>query len=101
MKGESVMAAIGVLVAVVVVTLAVGTIGMFIAVIAATVMTTVAVHTEEWLRTLKRPAPGRLAQIVRRILGVYVRQMDRDVDEDARPEAKPPWYERSGGPTRH
>jgi hypothetical protein len=100
MKGESVMAVVGVLIKVVVVMLAVATVGIFIVVIVATVMTTVAVHTEEWQRTLKRPAPGRLPQIVRRILGVYVRRMDSDLDESIRPEEEPPWYERSGGPTR-
>jgi hypothetical protein len=95
------MAAIGLLIVVVIIALAVVTVAMFIAVIAATVMTTVAVHEEEWLRTLKRLAPGRLARIVRRILGVYVRQTDSDLDEGARPKERPPWYERSGGPTRH
>jgi hypothetical protein len=94
------MAALGVLIVIVIVVLAVVTVGIFVAVIAATVMTTVAVHTEESLWTLKRPPPGRLPQIVRRILGVYVRRMDSDLDESIRPEEEPSWYERSGGPTR-
>jgi len=94
------MAVLAVLGVIVIVVLAVVTVGIFIAVIAATVMTTAAVHREEWMWTLKRPPPGRLPQIVRRILGVYVRRMDRDLDESICPEEEPPWYERSGGPTR-
>lgn len=94
------MAVVGVLIKVVIVVLAVATVGIFIAVIVATVMTTAAVHMEERQWTLKRPAPGRLPQIVRRILGVYVRRMDSDLDESIRPEEEPPWYERSGSPRR-
>ena len=94
------MAAIEVLITIVIVTMAVITVGMVVAVIAATVMTTVAVRQEERLRTLKWWAPGRLAQLVRTILGVYVRRMDSDFDEGGRPGERPPWYERSGGPTR-
>jgi hypothetical protein len=94
------MAAIGVLITIVIATAALVTVGMVVAVIAATVMTTVAVRQEERLRTLKWWAPGRLAQFVRRILGVYVRRMDSDFDEGERPEERPPWYERSGGPTQ-
>lgn len=95
------MTVVAVMIKVVVVASAIATVGIFIAVIVATVMTTAAVHTEEWQRTLKRPAPGRLPQIVRRILGVYVRRMDSDLDESIRPEEEPSWYERSGGPTRY
>ena len=94
------MSANGVLETIVVVTAALVTVGMFIAVIAASVSTTLAVRQEERLHTLKRPAPSRLADFVRAILGVYVRRMDRGPDEH-RPEEGPPWYERSGGPTRH
>jgi hypothetical protein len=94
------MAAIGVLITIVIATAALVTVGMVVAVIAGTVMTAVAVHREERLRTLKWWAPGRLAQLVRAILGVYVRRMDSDFDEGDRPEERPPWYERTGGPTR-
>jgi hypothetical protein len=93
------MAAIGVLITIVIVGAAIVTVGMFVAVIVASVSTILAVRQEEWLRTLKRPAPSRLAEFVRRILGVYVRRMDRGPDEH-RPEEGPPWYERSGGPSR-
>jgi hypothetical protein len=94
------MAAIGVLITIVIATAALVTVGVVVAVIAATVMTTVAVHREERLGTLKWWAPGRLAQLVRGILGVYVRRMDSDFDQGERPEERPPWYERSGGPRR-
>jgi hypothetical protein len=94
------MAAIGVLITIVIVAAALITVGMVIAVIVASVSTTLAVRQEEWLHTLKRPAPSRLAEFVRRILGVYVRKMDSDRDEH-HPEEGPPWYERSGGPRRH
>jgi hypothetical protein len=94
------MAAIGVLITIVIVTMAVITVGMVVAVVAASVMTTVAVRQEERLQTLKWWAPSRLAQFVRRILGVYVRRMDSDFDEGERSGERPPWYERSGGPTR-
>jgi type II secretory pathway component PulK len=93
------MAAIGVLITIVVVGAALVTVGTVVAVIVASVSTTLAVQQEEWLRTLKRPAPSRLAEFVRGILGVYVRRMDRGPDEH-RPEEEPPWYERSNGPTR-
>lgn len=93
------MAAIGVLITIVVIGAALVTVGMVVAVIVASVSTTLAVRQEEWLGTLKRPAPSRLAEFVRRILGVYVRRMDRGPDE-YRPEERPPWYERSNGPTR-
>jgi hypothetical protein len=93
------MAAIGVLVKIVVVAAGVVTVGVFVAVVVASVSTTLAVRQEEWLKTLKRPAPSRLAEFVRRILGVYVRRMDREPDEH-RPEEGPPWYERSAGPRR-
>ena len=92
------MAAIGVLITIVIATAALVTVGMVVAVVAATMMTTVAVRQEERLRTLKWWAPGRLAQLVRTILGVYVRRMDSDFDEGERLEERPPWYERSGGP---
>jgi hypothetical protein len=93
------MAAIGVLLTIVVVAAGVVTVGVFVAAVMASVSTTLAVRQEEWLKTLKRPAPSRLAEFVRRILGVYVRRMDRDPDEH-HPEEGPPWYERSGGPRR-
>ena len=93
------MAAIWVLGTIVIVTMALVTVGGFVAVLVASVMTTRAVRQEEWLWTLKRPAPSRLAKFVRAILGVYVRRMDRDTDE-RRPEEEPPWYERTGGPSR-
>jgi hypothetical protein len=93
------MAAIGVLITIVIVTAALITVGMVIAVFVASVSTTLAVRQEEWLKTLKRPAPSRLADFVRAILGVYVRRMDSGPDEH-RPEEGPPWYLRSGGPTR-
>lgn len=93
------MAAVGVLLTIVVVAAGLVTVGMVIAVIVASVSTTLAVRQEEWLHTLKRPAPSRLADLVRAILGVYVRRMDSDRDEH-RPEEEPPWYERSGGPRR-
>lgn len=94
------MAAIGVLITIVMATLGVLTVGMALAVIAATVMTTSAVRREERLRTLKRWAPGGLTRLARTILGVYVRRMDTDLDEGPRADERPPWYERSGGPTR-
>jgi hypothetical protein len=94
------MAAIGVLITIVIIAAAVVTVGMVVAVIGGTIMTAVAVRREERLRTLKWWAPGGLAQLVRTILGVYVRRMDGDIDEGARPEERPPWYERSEGPTR-
>ncbi len=95
------MAAMEVLGTIVIGAMALVTVGMVVAVVAASVMTTRAVRQEEWLRTLKRPAPSRLAELVRVILGVYVRRMDTDSDE-YRPEEEPPWYERGGGggPTR-
>jgi hypothetical protein len=93
------MAAIGVLITIVIVVAALITVGMVIAVIVASVATTAAVRQEEWLQTLKRPAPSRLADFVRAILGVYVRRMDSGPDEH-RPEEGPPWYLRSGGPSR-
>ena len=93
------MTAIEVLITIVVAAAAIVTVGMFVAVIVASVSTTLAVRQEEWLKTLKRPAPSRLAEFVRRILGVYVRRMDRGSDEH-RPEEGPPWYERSAGPRR-
>ncbi len=94
------MAAIGVLITIVIATLALVTVGMVVAVLAGTVMTAVEVRQEERLRTLKWWAPSTLAQLVRLILGVYVRRMDSGLGEDARPEERPPWYERSGGPMR-
>jgi hypothetical protein len=93
------MSANGVLITIVVVAAALVTVGMFIAVIVASVSTTLAVRQEEWLHTLKRPAPSRIAEFVRAILGVYVRRMDSGPDEH-HPEEGPPWYLRSGGPTR-
>jgi hypothetical protein len=93
------MAAIGVLITIVVVGAALVTAGMVVAVIIASFSTTLAVRQEEWLQTLKRPAPSRLAGFVRRILGVYVRRMDHGPDEH-RPEEEPPWYQRSNGPSR-
>ena len=93
------MAATGVLITIVIAGAALVTAGTVVAVIVASVSTTLAVRQEEWLGTLKRPAPSRLAEFVRRILGVYVRRMDRGSDEH-RPAKEPPWYERSNGPTR-
>jgi type II secretory pathway component PulK len=93
------MAAIGVLITIVVVAAALVTVAMVVAVIVASVSTTAAVRQEEWLRTLKRPAPSKLANFVRAILGVYVRRMDSGPDEHRPEEERPPWYLRSG-PTR-
>jgi hypothetical protein len=93
------MAAVEVLLTIVVVAAGLVTVGMVVAVVVASVSTTLAVRQEEWLHTLKRPAPSRLADFVRAILGVYVRRMDSDRDEH-HPEEGPPWYERSGGPRR-
>lgn len=93
------MSAIGVLITIVVAAAALVTVVTFIAVVVASVSTTRAVRQEEWLHTLKRPAPSRLADLVRAVLGVYVRRMDSRPDEH-RPEEGPPWYLRSGGPTR-
>ena len=91
------MAAIRVLITIVVGGAALVTVVMVVWVIVASVSTTLAVRQEEWLWTLKRPAPSRLARFVRRILGVYVRRRDRGPDE-YRPEEGPAWYERSNGP---
>jgi hypothetical protein len=95
------MAAVEVLISIVVVAAAAVTVAMVVMVIAAAGMTTMAVRQEERLWTLKWWAPSRLAWLVRGILGVYVRRMDSRIDERAHQEEKPPWYERSGGPTRH
>jgi len=93
------MAATEVLMIIVIVGAALVTVGMCVAVIVASVATTAAVRQEEWLRTLKRPAPSRLAEFVRAVLGVYVRRMDSGPDEH-RPEEGPPWHLRSNGPTQ-
>jgi hypothetical protein len=92
------MAAIEVLITIVIVTMAVITVGMVVAVIAATVMTTVAVRQEERLRTLKWWAPGRLAQLVRTILGVYVRRMDLGTSAAAAPRGARTNSEAPGDP---
>jgi hypothetical protein len=62
------MAIIGSLAGIVIALLAATTIIIFIAVIAATILVTGAVHTEERRKTLTGPAPGTATRLARRLL---------------------------------
>jgi hypothetical protein len=62
------MAIIGSVAGIVIALLAATTIFIFITVIAATILVTGAVHTEERRKTLTGPAPGTATRVARRLL---------------------------------
>lgn len=90
------MAAIGITILVL---LAIVTVVIFLAVIGASVLVTVAVHREERLRSLTRRAPGRTARLARMLLAVPAPRVADDLIPRPRPAEKPAWYERSTGST--
>ena len=93
------MAIVHVLAVIVIVVLGLLTVAIFVAVIAATILVTGAVHREERHRTLTSPAPGPYTRLARWLLAVpEVRDAD-DTGPDSGPEESP-WFERTGGPSR-
>jgi hypothetical protein len=94
------MAIVHALAVIVIVLLGVLTVAIFVAVIAATVLVTGAVHREERHRTLTGPAPGPCTRLARWLLAVpEVRDVD-DSGPDSGTDERPAWYERTGGPSR-
>lgn len=77
----------------IVVVLAAITIATFVAALAATVLVTGAVHTEERRRTLTGPAPGRFTQLARTLLTVPEPRTEILVP-DAVLQREPAWYDR-------
>jgi hypothetical protein len=93
------MAIVHALAVIVIVVLGVLTVAIFVAVIAATVLVTGAVHREERHMTLTGPAPTRRTRLARRLLAV-----PEVPPADSAPDPGPgerPWYERSAGPSGH
>jgi heme/copper-type cytochrome/quinol oxidase subunit 2 len=90
------MAAIGITI---IVLLAIVTVVVFLFVIGASVLVTVAVRREERLRSLTRRAPGWTARLARMLLAVPAPRMADDLFPRPRPVEKPAWYERSTGST--
>jgi hypothetical protein len=95
------MAAIEALAIIIVSLLAIVTVVVFIAVIAASVLVTVAVHREERLRSLTGRSPGRTARLARMLLAVPAPRLADDLFPGPQPVEKPAWYERSTGSTMH
>lgn len=83
----------------VVAVLAAVTIVTFVAVIAATVLVTGAVHTEERRMTLTRQAPGRFTRLARTLLAVPDCRLEGPVP-DVDLEQVPGWFERPAEPSR-
>jgi hypothetical protein len=84
---------------IVVTVLAAATIVTFAAVIAATVLVTNAVHTEERRRTLTRQAPGRFTRLARTLLAVPDYRVERPVPDVGLKE-EPAQVERRAEPSR-
>ena len=83
---------------IIIVLLAVLTIAIFVAVIAASILVTGAVHREERFRSLTGPPPDRRAALARRLLAVpEVRVSDQFGPGDGH-GGDLAWYERTGGP---
>ena len=83
------MAAVNVLAVIIIAVLAGITCVMFVAIIAASLLTTAASHQEDRCQTLTRRPPGRLAELARVVLGVYIRRMDPEPIPDPEPVPDP------------
>jgi hypothetical protein len=96
-KGEPEMAdVVHALAVIIIVLLAVLTVAIFAAVIAASVLVTGAVHREERLMSLTSPAPDRRAALVRRLLAVPEVRVSSRLGPDDDPGESLAWYERTG-----
>jgi hypothetical protein len=83
---------------VVIIALAVLTVVMFVIVIAATVIVAGGVRAEERQRAWTVRGPGRISRLARWLM--FVSELSpASSAADVVPEERPPWYERTGGPS--
>ena len=89
------MAVIDAIAIISIVLLAIVAVVIFLAVIGASVLVTLAVRREERLKSLNRMAPGKTARLARMLLGVEAPRKADEIFPRPRPVEKPAWYERS------
>jgi hypothetical protein len=87
----AVLEAIGIIIVVLLVVV------IFLGVLGASILVTVAVRREERLKSLGRRAPGRVAAMARALLAVLAPREADQIFPNREPREKPAWYERTSG----